>query len=101
MRRRRRHPTDLHPGDVLDFWRVSEFRSGQLLRLSAEMKLPGRAWLQFEVGPTSSGARIRQTAIFEPVGLMGLAYWYGIYPLHALMFSGMIKRIAVKAVASK
>ena len=101
MRRGRRHPTELHPGDALDFWRVSEFRPGQLLRLSAEMKLPGRAWLQFEVDPTSSGARIRQTAIFEPVGLMGLAYWYGIYRLHALMFSGMIKRIAAKAVASK
>ena len=49
----------------------------------------------------ATGYIVRQTAIFEPVGLMGLAYWYGIYPLHALMFSGMIKRIAVKAVASK
>jgi uncharacterized protein YbjT (DUF2867 family) len=99
MRRGRRHPTKLRPGDALDFWRVREIRPHRVLRLAAEMKLPGRAWLQFEVDPTESGSRIRQTAIFEPIGLGGLAYWYGIYPLHALVFSGMLRAIARRARA--
>jgi uncharacterized protein YbjT (DUF2867 family) len=100
MRRGRSHPTVLRTGDALDFWRIREVQPGRLLRLAAEMKLPGRAWLQFEVDPTPSGARIRQTAIFEPIGLGGLAYWYAIYPLHALVFSGMLRGIARAARAS-
>jgi len=99
MRRGRRHPDELHAGDALDFWRVREIRPGRLLRLSAEMKVPGRAWLQFEVDPAPGGARIRQTAIFEPVGLGGLAYWYGIWPLHALVFRGLLRGIARAAEA--
>jgi len=98
LRRGRRHPVELHPGDALDFWRVREIRPGRVLRLSAEMKLPGRAWLQFEVDPTPTGARVRQTAIFEPIGLGGLAYWYGIYPLHALVFRNMLRGIGRAAV---
>jgi hypothetical protein len=58
------------------------------------MKLPGRAWLEFEVEPREGGARIRQTAIFDPVGLSGLAYWYLLYPLHCLVFSRMLENIA-------
>jgi len=65
------------------------------------MKLPGRAWLQFEVDPTPRGARIRQTTIFEPIGLGGLAYWYGIYPVHSLVFSGMLREIARAARATE
>jgi hypothetical protein len=61
------------------------------------MKLPGRAWLQFEVTPDAGGSRIRQTAVFEPAGLSGLAYWYGIYPLHGAIFAGMLRGIASRS----
>jgi len=99
MRRGRRHPTEAVPGDAIDFWRVEALRPGRLLRLYAEMKLPGRAWLQFEVQPApgGDGSLIRQTAIFDPIGLAGLAYWYGIYPLHALVFRDMLRGIAEAA----
>jgi hypothetical protein len=58
------------------------------------MNLPGRAWLEFEVRPTNHGNTIRQTAVFEPTGLVGLLYWYGIHPLHAAVFGGMLAGIA-------
>jgi len=99
MRRGRPSPEELRVGDALDFWRVEAYEPGRLLRLAAEMKSPGRAWLEFEVEPRPGGATIRQTAIFDPVGLAGLAYWYLVYPLHALVFSGMLKRIARAASA--
>lgn len=99
VRRGRPDPEDLHVGDALDFWRVEAYEPGRSLRLHAEMKLPGRAWLEFEVQPTDAGAIIRQTALYDPVGLLGLAYWYAIYPLHALVFSGMLNRIARAAAA--
>ena len=70
---------DLQVGDAVDFWRVEAVELGRRLRLAAEMKLPGRAWLEFEVTPTANGSIIRQTAIFDPVGLGGLAYWYALY----------------------
>jgi hypothetical protein len=76
MRRGRPLPEELRVGDALDFWRVEAYEPNRLLRLSAEMKLPGRAWLQFEVEPREGGATIRQTAVFDPAGLLGLAYWY-------------------------
>ena len=94
MRRGRPHPEELHVGDALDFWRVEAYEPNRRLRLAAEMKLPGRAWLEFEVEPREGGARIRQTAIFDPVGLSGLAYWYLLYPLHCLVFSRMLVNIA-------
>ena len=72
MRRGRRVPDHLFSGDTIDFWRVEEVQHNHLLRLSAEMRLPGRAWLQFEVEPSGSGSLIRQTAIFDPAGLFGL-----------------------------
>jgi hypothetical protein len=61
------------------------------------MRLPGRAWLQFDVEPTPGGSRIRQTAMFDPLGLKGLLYWYLVYPLHALIFGRMLKAIARRA----
>ncbi len=94
MRRGRRNQESPSVGDEIDFWRVEAYEPGQRLRLAAEMKLPGRAWLEFEVEPTTDGSRIRQTAVFDPWGLAGLAYWYLIYPLHALIFKGMLRRIA-------
>ncbi len=93
-RRGRRDPDRLVPGDAVDFWRVEAFEEDRLLRLHAEMKLPGRAWLQFEVEPDDGGSTIRQTAIFDPVGLAGFLYWYGIYPLHSMVFGGMLRGIA-------
>jgi len=101
LRRGRRDPEQLRPGDALDFWRVEAVEPDRLLRLAAEMKLPGRAWLQFEVTPRGgAGAEIRQTAIFDPAGLGGLVYWYALYPVHAWIFGGMLRRIARRALAA-
>ncbi len=94
MRRGRRHADSLEVGEALDCWRVETFDPPRQLRLAAEMRLPGRAWLDFEVAANGTGATIRQTAIFDPVGLPGIAYWYGIYPLHQLVFGGMLRGIA-------
>lgn len=91
MRRGRRDPERLRVGDTVDCWRVESIQPGQRLRLAAEMKLPGRAWLEFEVQPDGNGARLRQTATFDPLGLWGLAYWYGVWPLHQLVFAGMLR----------
>jgi uncharacterized protein YbjT (DUF2867 family) len=97
LRRGRRDPEWLSVGDTLDWWRVESLNPDRELRLIAEMKLPGRAWLEFEVEEDASGSKLRQTAIFDPVGLLGLAYWYVLYPLHQLVFAGMLRGI-VKAV---
>ncbi len=94
MRRGRRDPEWPAPGDTLDFWRVEAFEPEHLLRLFAEMKLPGRAWLQFEVTHANGISTIRQTAIFDPIGIFGLLYWYALYPLHQLIFHGMLRRLA-------
>lgn len=94
LRRGRRDPENLSVGDSLDFWRVELFEADHRLRLAAEMRLPGRAWLDFEVEGDASGSTIRQTALFDPAGLLGLAYWYLLYPLHRWIFTGMLKRIA-------
>lgn len=93
MRRGRRVPDHLFPGDTVDFWRVEEVQRDHLVRLSAEMRLPGRAWLQFEVEPSGSGSLIRQTAIFDPEGWFGQLYWYLLYPIHHLIFAGMLRGI--------
>jgi uncharacterized protein YbjT (DUF2867 family) len=98
MRRGRRDPEQLLPGDALDFWRVETIENDSLLRLKAEMKLPGRAWLQFEVKSESElRSVVYSTAIFDPAGLMGLLYWYLLYPAHVLIFRGMLSQIAEKA----
>jgi uncharacterized protein YbjT (DUF2867 family) len=94
MRRGRRDPVNVRVGDALDFWRVEAFEPDRRLRLAAEMRLPGRAWLEFEVSEDEGKSKIRQTAIFDPVGLPGLAYWYALSPLHQVVFSGMLKGIA-------
>lgn len=94
LRRGRSHGENLAAGDTLDFWRVECVEPNRRLRLSAEMKLPGRAWLEFEVEPDGDGSIIRQTALFDPRGLLGRAYWYGIFPLHQLVFRGMLRGIA-------
>ncbi len=94
MRRGRRDPVNLRVGDALDFWRVEVFQPDERLRLAAEMRVPGRAWLEFEVSEAEEGSQIRQTAIFDPVGLPGLAYWYALYPLHQLVFARMLRGVA-------
>jgi hypothetical protein len=96
-RRGRRDPEQLAVGDALDFSRVEAYEPNRRLRLMAEMKLPGRAWLEFEVEPDGTRALIRQTAIFDPAGLLGLLYWYGVYPLHDRVFAGMLRGIAARA----
>lgn len=97
LRRGRRHPSELSVGDALDFWRVEGIEPNKLLRLRAEMKIPGRAWLQFEVEPDGNGAIIRQTAIFDPSGIAGLLYWYLLYPIHKLIFAGMLREMTRRA----
>ena len=98
LRRGRRHPDDLRIGDALDFWRVEALVADRLVRLRSEMKLPGNAWLQFEIRAEPDGAtHLEQTAVFHPRGLAGLTYWYALYPFHAWMFRGLIRAIARRA----
>ena len=95
-RRGRRSQTELRVGDALDFWRVEAYEPNHLLRLRAEMKVPGHAWLQFEALPArdGTGSALRQTAFFEPRGIFGYLYWYAVAPLHTLIFGKMATRIA-------
>lgn len=97
IRRGRPHPVKVRIGDPLDWWRVEAFEPNRRLRLVAEMKVPGRAWLEFEVVPNGSESIIRQSAVFDPVGLWGLIYWYGVYPIHSLVFAGMLRGLAKSA----
>ena len=97
MRRGRRHPRELHLGEPLDFWRVEALESPHLLRLRAEMKLPGDAWLQFEVLDDPLGSRVEQTAFYEPHGLLGYAYWWAVHPFHRFIFPGMLRSVAREA----
>ena len=95
LRRGRRDSETLRVGDAVDFWRVEAYEPDRLLRLRAEMRVPGRAWLQFEVEPRAGGgSTVHQTAIFEPLGLWGLAYWYAAWPFHGFVFKGMLGGIA-------
>lgn len=102
-RKGRRHPKRLRPGDAVDFWRVEAVERPRLLRLRAEMKTSGKAWLQFEVAetdePDDDRALITQTAYFEPKGLFGLLYWYALYIPHKFIFTGMIEEIGRRAEA--
>jgi len=99
MRRGRRHPDELRAGDALDFWRVEAVEPPTLLRLRAEMKVPGEAWLEFETRPEGAGTRLVQTALFAPKGLWGHVYWTLLYPFHALIFGRMVRRLARTAEA--
>ena len=94
MRRGRPANKELKVGDTVDCWRVESFEPGKRLCLAAEMKMPGRAWLEFEVRGDGDGSIIRQTAVFDPVGLSGLLYWYSVFPLHQFVFAGMLRGIA-------
>jgi uncharacterized protein YbjT (DUF2867 family) len=101
LRRGRRDPEQLAVGDVVDWWRVEAFEPNRLLRLAAEMKVPGRAWLELEVQPRGSKSIVRQSAIFDPLGLSGLLYWYSLYPLHKWVFHGMLHGIVKATRASQ
>mgnify|MGYP002084564623 FL=1 len=95
LRRGRRDPHHLRVGDAIDFWRVEAVVPDRLLRLRAEMKVPGKAWLQFQVSPGAGAeAALVQTAFFAPKGVLGWLYWYALYPIHGLIFSGLLRGIA-------
>jgi hypothetical protein len=98
MSRGRRDPDRLVAGDFLDCWRVEVCDPPRRLRLAAEMKMPGRGWLEFEIVPRDGDVTIHQTAVFDPRGLGGLAYWYAIWPLHELVFRRMLAGIVRRAV---
>lgn len=97
MRRGRRHPESLRAGDAVDFWRVESINRNRFLRLRAEMRLPGRAWLEWEVLPGAEGSRLVQTARFAPRGLGGVLYWYLLYPLHKMIFRDLARAIVAMA----
>lgn len=94
LRRGRRDADDLWPGEAVDSWRVEGYEADRFLRLQAEMRLPGRAWLQFEAEPDGDGTIVTQTVVFDPVGLGGILYWYLLLPIHAFMFRGMLAGVA-------
>jgi uncharacterized protein YbjT (DUF2867 family) len=98
MRRGRPDPETPLPGTTLDFWRVQIYEPARRLRLLAEMHVPGRAWLEFRAEPGRDSTVIRQIAYFEPRGLSGLLYWYLLWPVHEMMFRGMLRRIAAAAL---
>jgi uncharacterized protein YbjT (DUF2867 family) len=101
LRRGRRDPDELRVGEALDFWRVEAVEPGRLLRLRAEMKVPGQAWLQFKAIPRDEKTTmLTQTAFFAPKGLFGWLYWYALYPIHGVIFSGLIDQI-VKRTENK
>ncbi len=94
LRRGRRDAVDLRLGDTIDFWRVETLEQGRRLRLAAEMRIPGRLWLQFEIDPhDDGGVQVRQTTVFDPAGCVGLAYWYMLCPIHHLVFGRMLRGI--------
>jgi hypothetical protein len=97
MRLGRRDPDRVRVGDAVDFWRVEAVRRPELLRLRAEMKVPGRAWLQYEVSGDERQSVLVQTAFFEPKGLSGLVYWYALLPVHLLIFRGMARELTRRA----
>jgi uncharacterized protein YbjT (DUF2867 family) len=101
MRLGRRDQVHLRVGDAVDFWRVEKLERPRLLRLSAEMRVPGRAWLEFVVEPTPVGSRLVQTAYFDPNGLAGYAYWYFLLPIHQPIFRGMIRVLADRATTAR
>jgi uncharacterized protein YbjT (DUF2867 family)/uncharacterized protein YndB with AHSA1/START domain len=100
LRRGRRHPDEIRVGESLDFWRVEEIEPNQKIRLRAEMKVPGKAWLEFQSIPKpGEKTLLTQTAYFAPHGFFGFLYWYILYPIHSFIFSGMIRKVAKRAQA--
>jgi uncharacterized protein YbjT (DUF2867 family) len=102
MRRRRRPCEDCTVGDVIDDWSVEAYERDRRLRLTADFRLPGRGWLEFQVTPLDSGrrARIRQVATFDPRGVLGRLYWYAVHPFHAVVFGGLLRELARRATAA-
>lgn len=95
LRRGRRHATEITIGEALDFWRVEDVEPGRRLLLRAEMKVPGKAWLEYVLEPAGPQiTTLTQTARYYPKGLLGLLYWYALYPIHRLIFRGLAHRIA-------
>jgi len=94
LRRGRRHPTDIRPGDAIDFWRVADVEVGHRLELSAEMKLPGDAWLVWSAEARDGATEIVQQAFFEPRGLFGRLYWYALLPFHGPIFENMLRKVS-------
>jgi uncharacterized protein YbjT (DUF2867 family) len=94
LRRGRRDPVDVRVGDAIDFWRVEAVEPDEMMRLRAELKLPGKAWLQFEARALKNGdAKLIQTAFFAPKGLSGILFWYSLYPINSLIFSGLLRNL--------
>jgi hypothetical protein len=94
LRRGRRDPDKLVIGDAVDFWRVEELIPEKLLRLRAEMKMPGLAWLEFRLEKTATGTKVTQTATYAPRGLLGQLYWWVVFPMHGLVFPSMVRNAA-------
>jgi len=100
LRRGRRHPDEIRAGESLDFWRVESLTPNRYMRLRAEMKVPGGAWLEFLAEPQENGQTLlAQTAYFAPKGLFGYLYWYAMWPFHRFIFDGMIRKLAERAKA--
>ncbi len=93
LKRQRKHDVLLEVGDIVDWWRVEKIAAPNSLQLRAEMKLPGRAWLHFEIEHLGATCRVYQTALFDPIGIAGLLYWYLLYPIHWIVFQGMLRHI--------
>jgi uncharacterized protein DUF2867 len=98
MRGRASHPERLAEAEHLDFWVVERVARPTVLRLRAEMRVPGHAWLEFRVDAEDGAARLTQTAMFDPSGLGGYLYWYGLYPIHVVIFRGMVRQLAMTAM---
>lgn len=101
LRRGRRDPNHLLAGEALDFWRVEEVDPPNILRLRAEMRVPGRAWLQWETKRVDGKTVLVQTAIFAPKGLLGVLYWYSLYIVHKFIFSDLIRAVHLNAKTIK
>lgn len=97
VRRGRSHPTQLHIGDYVDFWRVEELSENEHVKLHAEMVLPGDAWIEWMIEPLGTGSLITQRATYKPKGLLGRLYWYVVAPFHFLVFPGLLQGITADA----
>jgi uncharacterized protein YbjT (DUF2867 family) len=97
LRRGRRHPDELHVGESLDFWRVESVEKNTRLRLLAEMKVPGIAWLEFESQKQADQTLFTVSAYFAPRGVSGFLYWYAMWPFHKFIFDGLTRRLASRA----
>jgi uncharacterized protein YbjT (DUF2867 family) len=101
LRRGRRDPHSLREGDAVDFWRVEQVVADQLVRLRAEMRVPGQAWLEFRIEPDGDAALLTQRALFSPRGILGRLYWWVLAPLHGPIFTSMVQALAAEAVAAE